>query len=75
MNEESPMGLPFLKLTAEEAAAHARHGQTVALSGFTPAGSPKAIPSAIATIAEAAHQRGILMRPQEISNHPATCGS
>ena len=52
------MGLPFPKLTAEEAAAHVRHGQTVAFSGFTPAGSPKAIPSAIAAKAEAAHQRG-----------------
>jgi acyl-CoA hydrolase len=52
------MGLPFPRLTAEEAAAHVRHGETVAFSGFTPAGSPKAIPSAIAAIAEAAHQRG-----------------
>jgi acyl-CoA hydrolase len=58
MNEESLIGLRFPELTAEEAAAHIRHGQTVAFSGFTPAGSPKAIPSAIAAIAEAAHQRG-----------------
>src|SRR5580704_18041138 len=58
MKEESLMGLPFPKLTAEEAAAQIRHGQTVAFSGFTPAGSPKAIPSAIAAKAEAAHQRG-----------------
>ncbi len=52
------MGSPFPKLTAEEAAAHVKHGETVAFSGFTPAGSPKAIPSAIAAKAEAAHQRG-----------------
>jgi propionyl-CoA:succinyl-CoA transferase len=58
MNEESLMGLPFPRLTAEEAATHVRHGETVAFSGFTPAGSPKAIPSAIAAIAEAAHLRG-----------------
>ena len=52
------MGLPFPELSAEEAAAQINHGQTVAFSGFTPAGSPKAIPSAIAANAEAAHQRG-----------------
>ncbi len=55
----SLMGSPFPKLTAEEAAAHVKHGQTVAFSGFTPAGSPKAIPSAIAAKAEAAHQRSL----------------
>jgi acyl-CoA hydrolase len=52
------MGSPFPKLTAEEAAAHLGHGQTVAFGGFTAAGSPKAIPLAIAAKAEAAHQRG-----------------
>jgi propionyl-CoA:succinyl-CoA transferase len=52
------MGLPFTTLTAEEAAAQIEHGQTVAFSGFTPAGSPKAIPSAIAARAEALHERG-----------------
>lgn len=52
------MGLPFPKLTAEEAAAQLRHGQTVAFSGFTSAGSPKAIPLAVAAKAEAAHERG-----------------
>ena len=41
-------GLPFPKLTAEEAAAQFRHGQTVVFSAFTVAGSPKAKPSAIA---------------------------
>ena len=52
------MGLPFPKLTAEEAAVQITHGQTVAFSGFTAAGSPKAIPSAVAAKAEAAHRRG-----------------
>ena len=52
------MGSPFPRQTAEEAAAQIKHGQTIAFSGFTPAGSPKAIPSAIAAKAEAAHQRG-----------------
>gem|GEM_PF-2254912 len=48
----------LLFLTPEEAAAHVEHGQTVGFSGFTPAGAPKAIPTAIADRAEAAHQRG-----------------
>jgi succinate CoA transferase len=52
------MGLPFPVLTAEEAAAQIQNGQTVGFSGFTPAGAPKAIPSAIARRAEDAHQRG-----------------
>ena len=52
------MSLPFPKLTPEEAAAHVEHGQTIGFSGFTPAGAPKAIPTAIADRAEAAHQRG-----------------
>jgi succinate CoA transferase len=49
---------PFPSMAAEEAAGYIKHGETVAFSGFTPAGSPKAIPSAIAANAEAAHQRG-----------------
>ena len=52
------MSLPFPKLTPEEAASHIEHGQTIGFSGFTPAGAPKAIPTAIADRAEAAHQRG-----------------
>jgi len=34
----------FPVLTAAEAAAMIRHGDTVGFSGFTPAGAPKAIP-------------------------------
>jgi acetyl-CoA hydrolase len=52
------MILPFPILTAEEAASHIDDGQAIGFSGFTPAGAPKAIPSAIAARAEAAHQRG-----------------
>lgn len=52
------MSLPFANLTAEEAAALIRHGQTVGFSGFTPAGAAKAIPTAIAHRAEADHAAG-----------------
>lgn len=50
-------------LTADEAAALIRHEDTVGFSGFTPAGSPKAIPAALAKRAEAEHAAG---RPFQI---------
>src|ERR1039458_10299853 len=52
------MSIPFPRLTAEEAAGHIRHGQTVGFSGFTPAGAAKAIPQAIACHAEEEHAAG-----------------
>ncbi|MDR1591474.1 MAG: acetyl-CoA hydrolase/transferase family protein [Prevotellaceae bacterium] len=45
-------------LTADQAAAYINHGDIVGFSGFTPAGSPKEVPSAIARRAEEAHNRG-----------------
>lgn len=44
--------------SAEEAAAHIRHGQTVAMSGFTGAGYPKAVPQALASRMREAHAAG-----------------
>jgi len=52
------MSHSFPKLTAEEAASHIRHGQTVGFSGFTPAGTPKAIPLAVAKLAKLEHEAG-----------------
>jgi acetyl-CoA hydrolase len=52
------MPLPFPVLTPEEAAVHIQDGQTIGFSGFTPAGSAKAIPPAIARKAEAEHEAG-----------------
>lgn len=49
---------PFPILTAEEAAATIPHGAFVGVSGFTPAGSPKAVPRALADRARAIHQAG-----------------
>ncbi|MGH7969139.1 MAG: acetyl-CoA hydrolase, partial [Limisphaerales bacterium] len=46
------------KLTAEEAAQYIQHGETIAVSGFTAAGTPKAVPVAIAARAEAEHKAG-----------------
>src|SRR5215472_15130351 len=48
----------FPVLTAEEAAAMIEHDQTVGFSGFTPAGTPKAIPLALAERAVAEHDAG-----------------
>ena len=50
------MSLRFI--TAEEAASHVNHGDNVGFSGFTPAGSPKAVPTAIAERAMAEHAKG-----------------
>ena len=49
---------PFPILTADEAAALINHGDTIGFGGFTPSGSPKAIPRALAARAEAAHALG-----------------
>jgi acetyl-CoA hydrolase len=48
----------FPRLTASEAATLIKDGQTVAFSGFTPAGAPKEIPRAIAAHAVALHGAG-----------------
>ncbi len=52
------MHLPFPILTAQDAAAMIKHGQTVGFSAFTPAGSAKAIPRAIAERAKIEHAAG-----------------
>ncbi|MDR3621298.1 MAG: succinate CoA transferase [Paludisphaera borealis] len=52
------MGHEFPKLTAEEAAELIPNGAMVGVSGFTPAGSPKAVPSALAKRARALHDAG-----------------
>jgi len=52
------MRLPFPILTAEEAATLIQDGQTIGFSGFTPAGSAKAIPAALAVRAKIEHAAG-----------------
>ncbi len=48
----------FPSLTADEAAALIENGETIALSGFTPAGTPKAVPAALAARARTEHDAG-----------------
>lgn len=52
----SPIHFP--RLSAEDAASMIENGQTVAFSGFTAAGSAKAIPRALARHAKDLHSRG-----------------
>lgn len=50
------MALRFI--TAEEAASYINHDDNVAFSGFTPAGAPKAVPTALAERAKKEHEAG-----------------
>src|ERR1700761_7189631 len=52
------MAYPFTVLSAEEAAGLIHNGQNIGFSGFTPAGSAKAIPLALAARAESEHKSG-----------------
>ena len=56
--------MSFNRITAAEAAALVKNGQTIGLSGFTPAGTAKMVTAEIAKIAEAEHAEG---RPYKIS--------
>ncbi len=54
------METQWTRMTADEAAEIIQHNDMVAFSGFTPAGSPKALPNAIALPAELTNS----MRPK-----------
>lgn len=56
--------MDIARLTAAEAAAWVKDGFNIGLSGFTPAGTPKAVTAEVAKIAEAEHAAG---RPFSIS--------
>ncbi|MGL4851788.1 MAG: acetyl-CoA hydrolase/transferase family protein [Phocaeicola sp.] len=48
----------FTTISAAEAASYIKDGYNLGLSGFTPAGSPKAVTPEIAKLAEAEHAKG-----------------
>ena len=50
--------MSFKMLTAASAASIVKHGYVVGVSGFTPAGTPKAVTAEIAKIAEEEHAKG-----------------
>lgn len=51
-------GLRSKIMSAEDAAKFVKHGMTVGMSGFTGAGYPKLLPTAIAARIKAAHDKG-----------------
>ncbi|MFC3552468.1 acetyl-CoA hydrolase/transferase family protein [Lysobacter cavernae] len=55
-------GLRAKRMSADDAAALIRPGMTVAMSGFTGAGYPKAVPQALAARMERAHGNGETFR-------------
>ena len=50
--------MAYTRLTAAEAAAMIKNGENLALSGFTPAGAPKAVTRELADIAIKEHEAG-----------------
>ena len=50
--------MSFTRITAAEAASLIKNGDNIALSGFTPAGTPKAVTAEIAKIAHTEHEQG-----------------
>lgn len=50
--------MALARLTAAEAAALIKDGDTLGLSGFTPAGTPKAVTAELAKVAHAEHEAG-----------------
>ena len=46
------------RISAAEAASLIKHGYNIGLSGFTPAGTAKAVTAELAKIAEAEHAKG-----------------
>ncbi len=54
----------YTKMTADEAAALIKDGDTLGFSGFTAAGTPRVVPAALAVRAEAEHAAG---RPFQVN--------
>ena len=50
--------MSYTRLTAAEAAAMIKNGENLALSGFTPAGAPKAVTKELANLAIKEHEAG-----------------
>ena len=50
--------MSFSRITAAEAASLIKNGDNIALSGFTPAGTAKAVTAELAKIAHSEHEKG-----------------
>ena len=62
----------YPRITPEEAVAHIKNGDTVAFSGFTPAGAAKAVPRALAARAADLNGKGQTFRLRILTG--ASCG-
>jgi acetyl-CoA hydrolase len=62
----------YRTISPEEAVSHIRSGDTVAFSGFTPAGAAKAVPRALAARAMDFHKKGESFRIRVLTG--ASCG-
>ena len=60
--------MAFTRMTAAEAASLIKNGDNIGLSGFTPAGTPKAVTAEIAKIAHEEHEEPIFQT--QISTNP-----
>lgn len=56
-------------ITAAEAASLIKDGEIVGLSGFTPAGGPKAVTAELAKLARERHERGNIFRLESLPVH------
>ena len=61
--------MSFNRISAAEAASLIKHGYNIGLSGFTPAGTAKAVTAELAKIAEAEHAKG---NPFQVARLPTT---
>ena len=52
--------MSFNRISAAEAASLIKHGYNIGLSGFTPAGTAKAVTAELAKIAEAEHALSLI---------------
>jgi propionyl-CoA:succinyl-CoA transferase len=62
-------GKTYPTLTADEAASLIPNGAMLAVSGFTPAGAPKAVPKAVAKRARESHEAGKAFQVKLLSPH------
>ncbi|HYB20722.1 MAG TPA: succinate CoA transferase [Thermodesulfobacteriota bacterium] len=62
----------YTKISAEEAVSHIHTGDTVAFSGFTPAGAAKAVPTALAARAKEMHGKNETFKIRVLTG--ASCG-
>jgi len=64
---------PYPAISAEEAATFVNHGDTVAFSGFSPAGSAKVVPTALSGYAKDVREKGEPFRLRVLTGASSSC--